>query len=306
MSDSAITPLVLETGFLSPNGFRCAATVYYPQQQTEYAYPAILMLHGWGGTQALLIHPFIEAFLKIGYAVMSFDYSTWGQSEGLPRNQISPWLRVVEAEYAIQHLKSLDRIDRQRIVLWGTSFGGGHAIDIAAKHTDLLGAIAHVPMLDGLKSVFSLPWKDTVKMGLLALADSLPKKKRNYVPIVAPKKQFSTMNRDDAYDFFKQSLQQRQIAFSSYANQVTARSVFSIGLYRPIHQLKYIQIPTLLIGAVHDTVTPFNVAQITKYKNPQVQYQLLNANHFQPYFQPVLAKNIQYQLDFLLHLKQQA
>jgi len=165
----------VEARFYSPNGNKCAAKIYYPNVQTAQKHPV-----------NLLTLPFVQAFMQIGYAVMTFDYSTWGKSEGMPRNQISPWLRVREAEQAIQYLQNLEKIDADKIVVWGTSFGGGHAIDLAAKYPHLLGTIAHVPMLDGVQAVLANPVKDMLKIGLKVVQDYLPFQSRAYIPVIAP------------------------------------------------------------------------------------------------------------------------
>lgn len=292
----------VEAVFYSPNGYQCAAKIYYPNVDTSQKYPVILMVHGWGGTQDLLISPFMQAFMKIGYAVMTFDYSTWGKSEGMPRNQVVPWLRVAEAERAIQYLQSLEKIDANKIVVWGTSFGGGHAIDLAAKYPNLLGVIAHVPMLDGRKAALANPVKDMLKIGLKAVQDCLPFSSRTYIPVIAPEHEFATMNRDQAYEFFIKNYHDLGKSLEDYDNRVTARSVLTIGVYRPIRQLKNIQIPTLIIGATQDSVAPFDLEKIKKINNPHIEYQLLNANHFEPYFEPIFQQNIQYQLEFLKKL----
>jgi len=71
-----------ETSTFVSGKLACAATLHRPQttgEQTQH--PAILMVHGWGGIQDLLVGPFIDAFTAAGYAVMTFDYSSWGDSE---------------------------------------------------------------------------------------------------------------------------------------------------------------------------------------------------------------------------------
>ncbi|MDR7017560.1 alpha/beta hydrolase [Acinetobacter sp. 3657] len=292
----------VEVSFYSPNGNKCAAKIYYPDEGALRKYPVILMLNGWGGTQDLLTLPFVEAFMQIGYAVMTFDYSTWGRSQGIPRNQISPWLRVREAEQAIQYLQRLEEIDANKIVIWGTSFGGGHVIDLAAKYPNLLGAIAHVPMLDGVRAVLANSVKDMLKIGLKVIQDYLPSQSRTYIPVIAPTHQFATMNRDQAYDFLVKNYNELGTSIDDYDNRVTARSVITIGMYRPIRHLKTIQIPTLLIGAIRDSVAPFDLEKIKKINNPHIEYQLLDANHFEPYFEPSFQQNIQYQLEFLKKL----
>ena len=55
---------------------RCAATLHWPEQAATPAEntPAILMAHGWGGIQGLLIEDFIHHFVAAGLVVMTFDY----------------------------------------------------------------------------------------------------------------------------------------------------------------------------------------------------------------------------------------
>ena len=144
------------TGFYS-DGTWCAATLHRPAKPEAATLPAILMLHGWGGIQDALTVSYYEEFTRAGYAVMTFDYRGWGDSAGLPRHVISARQRVADADAALAFLKSQPGIDLRRIVLWGSSFGGGHAVELAAEHPELAGAIAQVPMLDGMAALRAVP-----------------------------------------------------------------------------------------------------------------------------------------------------
>lgn len=304
MTIDALLPTTrIPTQFTS-NGLLCAANLYLPAHDlpapaTAQTLPAILMLHGWGGIQDALTTPFCQAFTAAGFAVMTFDYGTWGDSQGLPRNQINPWQRVRDADAALTHLKSLPQIDPRKIVLWGTSFGGGHALELAAEYPTLLGAIAQVPMLDGRDAVLATPIKDMFKIAGAALADLLPVTAPVYVPVIAPEGQFATMNRDNADTALRQGLAQANYPPNAYDNRVTARSVLNIGLYRPFKKLKQIKIPTLIVGATRDSVAPFDSAKIDRMRNPYLRYEVLDADHFEPYFEPALSVNLGYQLAFL-------
>ncbi len=278
------------------SGVQCAATLHLPAQSESRPLPAILMVHGWGGIQDALTPPFYAQFTKAGFAVMTFDYPGWGDSEGLPRNNINPWERVRNAESALAHLKSLPQIDAQKVVLWGTSFGGGHVVDLAAEHPELLGAILNVPMLDGLAAVTAVPLLRMLRFGIYAFADVISPGRPIYISTIAPPGQFGTMDRDGAYDTLISAMQQSGLG---YDNRVTARSVLTMGLYRPFRRLGDIRIPTLIVGARRDTVAPFVESRIRKVGNPLLEIRAIDANHFEPYAEPVFSTNIAYQLQFL-------
>jgi len=73
-----------------------------------------------------------------------------------------------------------------------------------------------------------------------------------------------------------------------------------MGFYRPFKRLKQIRIPTLLVGADNDTVAPFVEHKIREQNNPLISIRrIINANHFEPYFEPALTQNLAFQLEFL-------
>ncbi len=280
----------LKSHFVS-NKIKCAATLYVPSGFPQ-PLPAILMVHGWGGVQSTLLEPFRRCFNENGFAVMTFDFGGWGESEGTLRNSINPWQRVKDVKSALQYLKSRPEVDANKIVLWGTSFGGGHVIEVAAEHPELLGVIAHVPLLDGLDAVKAVPLSRTLRFGLFAAADLLKPGKPLYIPVIAPAGEFATMDRDGAYDAMQAG------TLGEYDNRIAARSVLTMGLYRPFRQIRKIRIPALLVGATKDTVAPFMPRKIAN-KHSYIHTVTLDSNHFEPYFEPLLSANLDHQMDFL-------
>ena len=261
------------------------------------------MVHGWGGVQDALTVPFYAPFNQAGFAVMSFDYAGWGKSEGTPRNVINPWHRERDIESALQHLCAQPEIDARRIVLWGTSFGGGHVVKLAARHPELLGAIAQVPMLDGMAAVKAVPLTRLLRFGLAALNDLWRGKAPVYLPVVAPEGEWASMDRDGAAEAMRRGLQalveRGGPEAGQYDNRVAARSLLTMGLYRPFKSLKDVSTPMLIVGATRDSVAPFVEGRIRALKNPQIKIETLDANHFDPYFEPSLSRNLGYQLAFL-------
>lgn len=293
LQEAASSLQTIESSFLSA-GLRCACTLHLPSQVSRP--PAILLVHGWGATQKTLTREFCEQFAQAGFATLTFDYRSWGGSEGQPRQVIWAGQRVQDVEAALAHLKTLPQIDASRIVLWGSSLGGGHAIDVAAQHPELMGVIAQVPMLDGLAAAMASPWLKTLRFSAYAMVDLLLRGRRPlYIPVVAPPGQWGTMDRDDAYEVVMRGTQ----AGEPYDNRVAARSVLTLLPYRPFKRLTSVRVPTLIIGAKQDTVAPFVESKVRAAQNPNLRIETIPGHHFDPYVEPTFSRNVQLQLDFL-------
>lgn len=125
------------------SGMQCAGMLYLPKTSVHTLPaskkqmakpPVIVMAHGLGGEKTWL-GKFASVFAETGFAVLAFDYRHWGASDGEPRQWVSiskqheDWFAAIQ--YAQQSLVSM--VDSSRLVLWGTSFAGGHVIVVASK-----------------------------------------------------------------------------------------------------------------------------------------------------------------------------
>src|SRR5690606_41169270 len=64
-------------------------------------------------------------FAAAGYAVVVFDYRSFGESEGEPRQVLDIAMQHEDWRAALRFARSLEGIDHTRVVAWGTSFSGG-------------------------------------------------------------------------------------------------------------------------------------------------------------------------------------
>lgn len=293
---SDITTKVIKSTFVT-GGDTCSAMLHVPEDIGDRQLPGILMVGGWGSVQQALTCSFVKHFVAAGYAVMEFDYPGWGLSSGWPRQDINPWRRVKAANAALAHLKSQPQVAAHRILLWGTSFGGGHVVDLATQHPDLQGAIIQVPMLDGLVTVRAVPTPRLVHLISLGVVGLLKPGPTLHIPTVARKGEFGTMDRDNAWEALQMGLEAHPGA--KYVNRVTARSVLTMAFYRPCTRLKDVHIPMLMVGATRDTVAPFVEDKVRRVANPRISMVKLDADHFDPYFEPYFPKALKPQLDFL-------
>src|SRR4051795_2817325 len=112
-------------------GLRCAAWVYRPEEGGERA--AVVLGHGLGAVRARGLDGYGRRFAQAGFVAIAFDYRHFGDSEGEPRALIDIGRQLEDWAAAIAFARALEGVDATRVAVWGTSFGGGHAIATAAR-----------------------------------------------------------------------------------------------------------------------------------------------------------------------------
>lgn len=151
-------------------GDSCAAWLYVPDSARAQG-PMIVMAHGLGGVRQMRLDAFAERFSSAGYRCPVFDYRHFGTRAGEPRQLLSVRRQLEDWRNAITYARQLDGVDPYRIVLWGTSFAGGHVIRTAARDPQVAAVISQCPFTDGFASTFALPPKVLAKIAALAVRD---------------------------------------------------------------------------------------------------------------------------------------
>lgn len=136
------------------DGVRLAGDLWKPDGlKPDEARPALLMVHGWGGEKAHLNQAYAPRFADMGYVVLTFDYRGWGDSDGkllrsgskpedvtgsFPleveevRTIVDPMDQLEDIENAYYYLIGDANVDTGRLAIWGSSLGGGLALQTAA------------------------------------------------------------------------------------------------------------------------------------------------------------------------------
>ncbi|WP_043452000.1 alpha/beta hydrolase [Jongsikchunia kroppenstedtii] len=130
-------------------GNRIAAVVYTPTTDTlpGSQRPGVVVCNGMRGVKEWIVPPFGEYFAAAGYTAVVFDHRGLGESDG-ERGRVIPQEQVEDVRNAITFLAERDDVDAERIVLWGTSFGGANAISAAAADSRAKAVVTQVAFGD--------------------------------------------------------------------------------------------------------------------------------------------------------------
>lgn len=108
---------------------------------------AIIVGHPMGAVKEQSANLYAIKMAEQGFVTLSLDLSFWGESEGQPRNSVSPDIYAEDFSAAVDFLGTQTIVDPERIGVIGICGSGSFAIS-AAKIDPRMKAIATISMYD--------------------------------------------------------------------------------------------------------------------------------------------------------------
>ncbi|WP_219097625.1 alpha/beta hydrolase [Pseudomonas sp. UMAB-40] len=108
---------------------------------------AIIVGHPMGAVKEQSSNLYAQKLAEQGFVTLAIDLSFWGESEGQPRNAVSPEIYAEDFSAAVDYLGTQTFIDRNRMGVLGIC-GSGSFVISAAKIDPRMKAIATVSMYD--------------------------------------------------------------------------------------------------------------------------------------------------------------
>lgn len=154
------------------DGTRMAGDLYFPKGlKPDDKLPAIVLCAGTGGTKGGSQAKVAPHFAEKGYVVLAFDYRGWGQSESQliaaeqqpkpdEKNEMTIKVKAIrwpmnytdqtaDIRAAISFIAGEPGVDKERIGLWGSSYGGGLVTWVAGNDPRVKCVAAQVPGMGG-------------------------------------------------------------------------------------------------------------------------------------------------------------
>lgn len=150
-----------------------AGNLYLPGgMDKEARYPAIIVGHPMGAVKEQSANLYAVKMAERGFVTLALDLPFWGESDGEPRNSVSPDMYAEAFSAAVDYLGTRPFVDRERVGVIGICGSGSFAIS-AAKIDPRLKAVATVSMYDmGAASRNGLRKAQTVEQRKKILAEA--------------------------------------------------------------------------------------------------------------------------------------
>ncbi|MEW1819231.1 alpha/beta fold hydrolase [Arthrobacter sp. NPDC080031] len=269
--------------FEADGGVMLRGWLYIPDGPGPH--PAISMAHGYAGVKEHRLDGFGRRFAEAGFVVLVHDHRSFGASDGEPRQDVNPWVQVEDWRRAISFLETRAEVDAARLGVWGSSYGGGHALVLGATDRRLKAVVSQVPNISGYRQALRRVPPHLVP----ALEEGFAEDERSmargegieYQLVVSsdPTERASYAS-PDAVEFYLQDLPE-----GVWENKVTVRSTRWARMYEPgVFISRISPTPLLMIVAVEDylTVTDIDLAAYEEALEPKA-LKLIPGGHFDPY-----------------------
>ncbi len=241
-----------------------------------------MVAHGFAGVKEARLDAFAERFAAAGMACLVFDYRHFGGSGGEPRQLVDIKHQREDWRAALQYARSRPTVDAQAIGLWGTSFGGGHVLELAARDPEIKAAVLHLPLVDALatgRHEGFIPTAKLVWCGFRDLFRALTRRPPYFIPVVAPPGSLAFMSTPEAQPGYFAIVTDAP----TWRNEVAARIVIEMALFRPIASAERARCPLLFVVGEKDSITPTDVTLKAARDAPNAHVISLPGGHFDAY-----------------------
>ncbi|WP_280494866.1 alpha/beta hydrolase [Nocardia asiatica] len=270
-------------------GVRCAGRLFLPAGSAQL--PCVVLCHGFSGTMDRLFD-YAERFSAAGFAALVFDYRSFGESAGEPRQVPGIAGQLDDIRAAVAFARGHERIDADRILLWGNSLGGAHAVSVAADDPRIGAVVAQIPFNGFPKQVEGRRTRDTLKLLGAIVWDRLRGAigmRPYYIPMVGHPGELAVAATLEAERHIQTLTGSGE---TLWRNIVAPRALLAMMRYRPAESAARLSCPLLVCAAAEDRETPVETSRALADAAPRGELRIYPGTHFSFYTDPALRDTV--------------
>jgi pimeloyl-ACP methyl ester carboxylesterase len=263
---------------------------------TSRGRPVVVMAHGFGATRDAGLTPFAERFAEAGADVVVFDYRGFGTSAGRPRQLVDHRRHREDYRAVVEQVRRLPGVDPERVVLWGSSYSGGHVVAVAADDPRIAAVVSQGAAMDGLAATLEILRYAGPRQLLRLTGHALwgTVRRGHSIPIVGPPGSLAAITSADGQAGYQ------LIMGPTFENRMLARGILQIMRNRPVTRAGDLRMPVLLVLAEQDTIAPpAAVRRVAERVRGPVQVEAMDVGHFEIYAGEPFERSLAAQLAFL-------
>jgi dienelactone hydrolase len=249
----------------------CAAWLYPPPAPGS---ACVVMAHGFSLTRHDGLAAFAERLHAAGTAVLAFDHRHLGDSGGEPRQRFRTAEQLADWRAAVTHARGLHDVDPRRIVLWGFSFSGSHAVTTAAADPAVAATLVLCPMLDGLWRALQTPPRVSAWLVPRALLDQLGR--HNLVPVTDRPGAMAAMALPGEADGFEAMVPDG----SPWRNEISPAIFLTVARSRAVTLARKMAMPVWLGLGEQDVSVPGGAIERFARRAPDAELHRYPYDHF--------------------------
>ncbi|ROS32134.1 hypothetical protein EDD35_7887 [Amycolatopsis thermoflava] len=286
--------------FRSGNG-ECDGWIFRPAASDDRALlPIVVLAHGLAGFKSLRLDTYAERFAQRGYLALAFDYRHFGASTGEPRELVDLARQLEDWRSAVAFARTIDGADPEKVILWGTSFSGGHVMVTAADDDRVAAVIAQCPFSDGLAAARSMPRRTALRLMRVAVKDQVAAmlgRPPVRMAIVGAPGEVAVMTSPDSLVGFRAIYDAVGLPFE--IPRIPARFMFQVPGYRPGRRAVDVKSPLLTSLCERDEVTPAKKTEELARRAPRGEIKRYDVGHFDIYFGDMFEAVVADQIEFI-------
>jgi pimeloyl-ACP methyl ester carboxylesterase len=214
--------------------------------------PCVVLAHGIGGVRDQL-EAHAQQFAAHGWNAFVFDYRSFGDSDGMPRQLVSNSGQLDDWRAAIKFVRNHPAVDPDRIALWGTSTSGGHVLKIGAEDRRVAAVVAQMPVTSGFAQVRMLAPTQSFRLLWAGLRDQIGawfKREPLVIPAAGRPNTLALITTPDGLTGLALSTPDG----STWRNELVARFALSTAFYSPGRAARRLFRPLLVCVADGDAL----------------------------------------------------